>query len=174
MKKTLLICATVLVAAVVFTSCKPTEKNYQAAYDVAKAKKTVEADDPDMALMLGGHTLDRSEGGTAVSSVDGMKLPLKSTSLRFETPLEGDGDWFLAVARYSMPTNARAQARDLKSKGDNVGVVEDSDSEWYVIAGVARDRREAGEIASRFIRTHPGFSFIGLDGFPMLLTSGTR
>lgn len=163
----LLLCGT-------FVSCKPTEKNYQAAYDAARSKREAAAEDPDMALMLGGHQLDRSEGGTAVSAVDGTKLPLKSTSLKFDEPPVGTGDWYLAVARYSMPTNARAQAGDLRAKGDTVSVASDLDSEWYVVAARTSTRTEAGDAAARFISSHPGFRFIGLDGVPLLLTSGTR
>lgn len=155
-------------------SCKPTERNYQSAYEVARAKREAEKNDPDMALMLGGHRLDTSEGGSAVKTDNGSQLPQKALTLVFEDEMGGGGDWYVAVSRYSMPTNARAQAYDMSAKGDTVTVARDTDSQWYVIAARTAGRQAAGEAAERFIAKHPGFPFIGLDGAPLLIVSGSR
>lgn len=174
MRKITVSLAVGLVLAGGLVSCKPTERNYQAAYDAARAKREAEKADPDMALMLNGHKLDTSEGGSAVKVSDGENFPVKATSLLFEDEVEGEGDWYLAVARYSMPTNARAQAYDMSAKGDTVMVARDVDSQWYVIGAREKGRQSAGEAARRFIDSHPGFNFIGLEGAPLLIVSGSR
>ncbi len=156
------------------TGCKPTEKNYKAAYDAAKAKREAAKSDSDLALMLDGHTLDTSEGGSAVTDRAGDSYPQKAITLVFENEMDGEGDYYLAVSSYSMPTNARAQAHDMDAKGDTVTVARDTDSKWYVIAGRSVDRTSAAAMAERFVGTHPGFSFIGLDGKPLILVSGSR
>ena len=162
------------VAAVTFVSCKPTEKNYKAAYDAALSKRQAEKEDPDMALMLGGHVLDTSEGSTAVKTAAGIQYPAKSTSLKFENEPGAEGEWYVAVSRFSMPTNARAQAADLTSSGCQAFVARDTEKQWYVIVKRTATRTMAGEAASEFIATHKDFPFTGLDGRPLLIVSSSR
>lgn len=156
------------------TGCKPTEKNYKSAYDAAKAKRDAEATDPDMELMLNGHKLDTSEGGNALVDNAGNSYPQKALSLVFENEPDGTGDYFLSVSTFSMPTNALALAYDMDAKGDTVTVARDANSNWYVIAGRNEDRVSAAGAASRFVKSHPGFQFIGQDNKPLILVSGTR
>ncbi len=163
-----------IVLALVSVSCKPTEKNYKAAYDAALSKRQAEKNDPDMALMLGGHTLDTSEGSSAFSADSGVAFPVKSTRLKFEEDFGSVGEWYVAVSRFSMPTNARAQARDLTAAGYEARVAENPEKQWYVIINRSETKEQAGTAASEFVRTHSGFHFTGLDSTPLLLLSPTR
>lgn len=163
-------------------SCKPTEKNYQSAYDAARARREAAAADPDMELMTGGHRLDRSEGGNAFTDSLGNVWTVRRTPLAIDTPpgaLDDAGnaidkqpfpyEWYVVLSRYSMSTNAKAQASDLQAKGEHPGIATDSDGNWYLLLTVTPTARSAAAAALRFMQSNPNYPYIGLDGAPELL-----
>ena len=101
-----LLVITLLLAA----GCKPTEKNYKAAYDVALGKrKAVEA---EMAEAAGGHEVISLDGPRRITA-GGVEMNMVSEFLRMadkDEPLPSPAlRYRVAAGRYRMPTNARAQ-----------------------------------------------------------------
>ncbi len=145
-------------------SCKPTEKNYQAAYEAARNKRTAEAaPDPDMALPAGGafQRLDAPQ----TKDVNGEKLRIKHFYIKYigsgESPALGK--YNVAVARYKMPTNVKAQAEDLVSAGYKAFPVEGADGFYYVIAAAFPSLEETAEFVGNYKKTHEPSQFVGLD-----------
>lgn len=149
------------------TSCKPTEKNYQAAYDAAKAKR--EAAEADM--MLPGSGLI-SEDGPRLRIVNGDSLYVAHDRIRIKYLQENNIElqpYSVAVSVYKMSTNARATASRLKEAGYNSVVVETTNDRWYAVAGTFPTIGEAGEFIKAFKERNPKYSYIGLPSTPVIL-----
>lgn len=166
------IAAGIILIAFTFTACKPTEKNYQAAYDAAKNKR--EQKDPDDLLLTGGHRL-LSEESTNWKVIGNDSLQIQHVRVR---PAEGyvwpqSGPYRLAVSLYKMNTNAKAAINDLKKSGSLTPVIaETGNGKHYIIAGSATDADSLGNVLRTFRRENPDFRYIGLDGErPLIIVS---
>ena len=160
----LIICLAGLLAG-----CKPTEKNYQAAYQVAQNKRKAErAADPDMALPA--NALQRMDG-IRTKNVNGEELMMKRVFIKFV----GKGEapeikkMNVAVAKYKMPTNAVAQTEDLVNNGLQAFPVESADGSFYVIAATFPTLEEAAEFVKSYKKNHDAASFVGLEGAPLII-----
>lgn len=148
---------------VLFASCKPTEKNYQAAYDAAKAKR--EYVDPDQALLTGGHAI-LSEDASAWVTVGKDSLQLVRTFLKptDSTGWAEKGPYRLAVAMFKMSTNANSLADDLKSKGGADPVVaRDGEDRLFLIVGSGPTTESLGAALESFRKKNPDFPYIGMN-----------
>ncbi|MDE6340857.1 MAG: hypothetical protein K2K93_00935, partial [Muribaculaceae bacterium] len=132
------ITACAILLALTFTSCKPTEKNYQAAYDAAKSKR--EQKDPDDLLLTGGHRL-LSEEASNWKVIGSDSLQVEHLMIR---PAEGyvwpqSGPYRLAVSLYKMNTNAKAAIKDLQNSRSSLTpvIAETGKGRLYIIAGSA-------------------------------------
>lgn len=148
--------------------CKPTEKNYQAAYLAAQNKKQAEAaEDPDMALPA--NALQRLDA-PRTKEIDGVTLLMR----RFPVKVVGEGDYIpgkynVAVAKYKMPTNAKAQSEDLVVQKYPAFTVEGNDGYFYVIANKFDTLEETAAFVKEYKKKHASSTFVGLEGEPLII-----
>lgn len=155
------------VAAVVLSGCKPTERNYRAAYDAALAKRQAEAEQrmlPASGLM--------SDDGPQLRVVAGDSVYVVKERLR---PLEGDSlphsGWALGVGVYKMSTNAKAQAEALRKEGcEAARAARAAGDRWYALADTASSLERAIDVSKKFKESHPGYPYVGLPGAPVLIS----
>lgn len=153
-------------------ACKPTEKNYRAAYDAAKAKR--EYKDPDEELLTGGHRL-LSDDATNWVVLGQDSLQTERIWLK---PSDGakwpqSGPYRLAVAMFKMSTNANSTLSDLKKhKGLTPVIAEDGQKRLFLIAGSATTPDSLAAVLSTFRKAAPDFTYIGMEkSRPMVIFS---
>lgn len=154
--------------ALTLGACKPTEKNYQAAYEVAQKKKIAEKTDSDMAIPAGGlQHLD----APFQKDVNGKKVNVKHIFIKFA----GKGEkpemrrYNVAVAKYKMSTNAMAQTEDLLGQSYNAFPVEGVDGNFYVIAASLPTIEEAAGFVTEYMKKYKPEQIVGLDGAPLII-----
>lgn len=167
MKKILIACA---VCALMFAACKPTEKNYRAAYDVAIAKKQAEqeslsadglvAEDAPKARYIDGDTLYFAN---EIITVDKDFAPFKESGAADLKALN------VAVGVFKMNTNARAGATALRSQGFDAFPVKAMGGKWYIIGGSFDNLDGARAFIKEFRAKNPDYPYIGLNGHPVLI-----
>ncbi len=150
------------IAAIALSSCKPTEKNYRAAYDAAlnKREKVAEtlaadgllAEDAPKSQVVDGDTLYFVN---EVIRVDDVASPLK--------PLN------VAVGVFKMNTNARSGAAALKERGFDARAARALEDKWYIIAGSFDTVDETRAFIKRFREENPQYPYIGLNGIPVIV-----
>lgn len=167
MNKILKIAMWACAAAVILSGCKPTERNYRAAYDAALAKRQAEAEQrmlPATGLMSDDGPQLRVVGGDSVYVVKERLRPLDGDTLP-------DANWALGVGVYKMGTNAKAQAEALKKEGFPAArAARAAGDRWYAIADTAATLERAVDAARRFRDAHPGYPYVGLPGAPVLIS----
>lgn len=143
--------------AALFIGCKPTEKNYQQAYDLAVQKR-----EESLASVSGG-TLDAMDGPHK-RIVDGDTIMVATGTFKvFEMPENAkDGRFGLAVAKYGMHTNAREHAVTMREKYPDVFVATDGKKNYYVVTDRYADLKEAIAGMREFEAANPGFRYISL------------
>lgn len=158
------ICITLLAGMAVslsFTSCKPTEANYQSAYDAALAKRNQV--DPDADILFGNHKLASPLG--AVPEVVGTDtiLSLRAPATLINPSAEADGARFrTVVAYYRMEQNAVDHAARLKNQGNKgTAVAKLGDEKYLVVANSASTLAEGAAFTANLTRTTAG-PWIGL------------
>lgn len=149
--------------------CKPTEKNYQAAYEVAQNKKKAEgAPDPDMVLPATG--LKRLDAPRTLE-VDGENLNVKHIFIKYA----GQGEapvierYNVAVGKFKMPTNALALTEDLVANKYNAFPVEGNDGYFYVIGGSFENLNEVATFVKEYNARHQPSQLVGLDGEALVI-----
>lgn len=158
-----------LLPALALTACKPTERNYQTAYD--KAYEAAQRRAEGLTTGAGGERLE-SLDGPRLQMVDGDTLRIATAEVkRFESgeDLTDSGNVGVAVARYSMPTNARRHLADLREDFREAFIATDGDDNYYVVAFTAPSIEEAAAPLRTFRNSNPSFPFIGLPDGPLLL-----
>lgn len=160
-------------AAVALVSCKPTERNYRAAYDVAVARRhAVEA---DVALLGDGHTVLQLDGPQQ-RETGGVSYYYESRMLRPEgegAPAGGAGRYLVVIGSYRMSGNALSQAESLRAeKGArhaDAYVARDGEDRLYTVVGGYDTLEDAARGAEAFVRAHPGYTYVGLPGAPVVM-----
>lgn len=149
-------------------SCKPTEKNYQAAYDRAfeAAQRRAQAQESSAT----GATLNSMEG-IRTEVVGSDTLLVGGNSVRpFETTIRPDGNSIgIAVANYKVPTNARRHLADLKKEYPDALIATDGEDNYYVMVKRVASLPDAADALRVFDLAHPSYSYLGLSGRPLLL-----
>lgn len=164
--KAKIIALTALLAFII-AGCKPSEKNYRAAYDAAKAKREAaraEAMVPATGLM--------SDDGPMLKMVEGDSVFVSRDRLRIDpkAPAESRPQPFcVGVGVYKMHTNAEAAASDLKAKGYNATAMQTTGDRWYVIAAGFPALAEARAFIAEFRKKNPKYPYIGLPGAPVVI-----
>lgn len=153
----------------VFAGCKPSEKNYRAAYDVAVAKRQKDAPDPYAGL---GDAV--RDDAPARREVDGKILWVRTEPLTCADDRGSVAPWNVAVAAYKMAANARSHAERLKSEGYGSLLLKNSDGMIYVVAATPGSLQEAAEFIEKFKVKHPEAIYVGLPEGPTVLSSGRR
>lgn len=139
-------------------ACKPTEQNYQAAYDVAKAKRDAQTTSEDGVVGL----LDRVEGFHIQEFGDERVLVMETFVKPVEKAVPSDKKIGVAISKYSMATNANRQLNDLKATEPNAFVAIDGAGHYFVVIDVCDKLKEVPEIVKGFESRHAGYPYIGL------------
>lgn len=154
--------AAIILAGLCLSGCKPTEKNYRAAYDAARQKKEKKAAaDADIYIPATGL---QSLSGDKRVEVNGATANLKRIYLKYI----GDGDapgrhkYNVAVSRYKMPTNVKAHVSRLSSDYPDAYPAQGSDGYYYVIADTFDDIEVAADFAGKFEAKNKN-GIVGLD-----------
>lgn len=126
-------------------SCKTSEKNYKAAYDIAKAKReaTEGVDRETYSKILAERT-----SNTAVVAGDSVRLVRMRVN-----PVDDERDvikpYGVVVGEYKQPFNARSFRDRLRQEDKPAYVVMDRDRNYYVIARGFDTSPEAAEYLRR-------------------------
>lgn len=150
-----------VVVLITLGACKPSENNYRLAYETAMQRDREGLEEgvyeliqqeklPPMIHVLG-------------DSVRVQRLPLAA----FYCPGADSIDkcvpqcYNVAVARYKMPTNARAHADRLAGEGYRSAVLKSGASLYYVMAGLVESLDSAARLARKYDLSHAG-EYIGI------------
>lgn len=165
MKKSFSIIISAVVAALIFVSCKPTEKNYKAAYDAAKAKREAAA-----AEQMRPATGLLSDDGPQLRIVDGDSIFVLRERLRLPDGSRLPGKWAVAIGLYKMDTNAKASADVIREKGFNMaGIAKASQGRFFTIVSTRESLDSVRNDAKQFRKAFPEYPFIGLPGAPVMI-----
>lgn len=143
-----------MASALLVGACKPSEKNYRAAYDAARSKNERQMEN----LGTNEHSFE---------SIDGIrKIVINNQTIYKDTetlasivesgrqPEAGTGSLGVAVGCYTMPTNARSQIEDLRKSLPGVSLAKTGAGKWYVIIKLCQTEEEAAEAISTFLARH--------------------
>ena len=154
----------VCLAALMLPACKPTEKNYRAAYEAAKSKR--EAAEAEQMIPATGLL---SDDGPELRVVEGDTLYVSRDRLRFGAGETLEGAFTVGVGIYRMDTNAKAQAEKLKEKGYDARALRTTGDRWYCTVGAFATVDEARAFIKEFRGSNRGYPYIGLPGAPVIL-----
>ena len=149
--------------------CKPSEKNYRTAYDVAVAKQQSEL--PDASAGIGDAM---REGGPTRKHVDGKTVWLLTEPLTKVEETGTPASWNVAVAAYKMTANAHSHAERLEREGYSSTLLKNSDGVFYVVVATPESMSEAAEFIDSFKAKHPDTVYVGLPEGPTVLSPGRR
>lgn len=142
-------------------ACKPTEKNYREAYDIAIAKKQ----QTEAELEADGIT---DADAPTIRIVKGDTLYFKAMPLRVKADDAPLHPYNLVVDQFKMPTNARSSAATIKEKGFEARTLQSSGDKWIVVAGGADSLDETIALVKRFRSKFPHYAYIGF-GKPVIV-----
>lgn len=151
--------------------CKPTERNYKSAYDVAILKKEREDSlkrERQRELGLGGVVMEENSDGSRLMTVGGTEvLTLHATMAKEDTVRR----YAPAVALFKMPANAESFASDLAGEGWKRARMAKSGARYFVIL----DSFDSGEEAVALLKSYKGKKgsrVVGLREPLLLVTPG--
>lgn len=151
-------------AALVFASCKPTEKGYRGAYDAALAKRERAAEAqmrPSTGLL--------TDGGPMLRMMEGDSIYVQTKRLYRKGAVKTTSPYLIYVGKFKMPTNARSLAANLENEGYSGAFhAVDTDGFHYSVAGGVSSLDSARLFVKEFVERHPGFSYVGLPGNPVI------
>lgn len=159
-RNTLYLCIALL-AAVVLTSCKPTENNYKAAYDAAQAKREKDASDPD--IYIPGGQLVR-EGEPKEETIEGRKVLVMREPLKLiagQAPLKR---YNVAIAYYKMTANAQAHWERIKADYPEAVLTQNGKEIYSVCIGSFDSEAEAVTAYAAFEAKYPDMHYVGISG----------
>ena len=162
-KHTPLLLAALLLAGL--PACKPTEKNYRAAYETATQRRQAELTDPDfdVSAMISDELPARKRIGQDSAYVRHEALTLYGPS-----PSGGLKPCNVAVARYKMITNAEADAAALRRQGLDAFLLRNNAEELYVIIGSFEELEPALAFMRRYMKENPQRPYVGLPSEPVI------
>lgn len=165
MKRIIFIYLTLL-SGMLFFGCKPTEKNYKAAYDAAKARREATVSEHG----IGGFLQNDETLSIRVVEGDSVWVSHERVGLRDAegNPVKTEPVYGVGVAVFRMPTNAVALKDDLLKRGYEASLATDGRDKWFVVSGLYSELGEAAKEARRFRDLNPSFIFVGLPS-PVIL-----
>lgn len=151
-----------------FSSCKPTEKGYKSAYDVALGKRQSVLTDIDVNLPEGAL---QEVDGAQLKQVDGANVYILTQRI---SPLENNQilpeNYNVAVGKYKMSTNCKAQVESLKNEGYEAFSAKDTEGNYYTIAGSFSTLFEAVKFYQAF-QKNKNRIYVGLHEAPEIIYS---
>lgn len=160
MKAMRLSCLLAATAALLFAGCKPTEKNYKAAYDAAMIHKENSLADRGVTVPLQG------DASIALRKVGSDSIWVSHSRFSIDNPdsdgqIAAPGRYGVAVASFRMPTNARAMSSDLRKKGYKSVAATDGREKWVVVADFYSSLEEAAAGIREFQKRNPQYIYVG-------------
>ena len=154
--------------ALFFGGCKPTEKGYKSAYDMAVNKRQEATADFDPNIAVGG-----------LQNVDGPQLRTfkdvnyywlaENLQVLEETPAVML-NYNVAAACFKMPTNCVAMVNDFKKENIDAFGAKSVDDKYYVIIGTFDNLGDAVAWYSMFDSAREN-AYLGLPGAPVIIFS---
>lgn len=144
--------------------CKPTERNYKAAYDAAVAKRQTVDVDLDIAeddLIQEGQPSPRTLMGQQVLY---LASPLSPVSEGGAVPEK----YNVVCGAFKMPVNALDQSRNLRHEGLDAFAARGEQDRYYTVAGTFDNLDDALAFYASFMKKHPDFRFVGIPGLTLL------
>lgn len=144
------------IAASLLAGCKPTEKNYKLAYDKAMEKKHAGVTEEVYDMML-------QESLPRYMHTPGDSVRTFSEAIIWQyTPVEVDSGrktdpapYNLAVAKYSMLTNAKSHADNLAADGWKSCVFRNGEPVYYVVVKRSANLDSVAKAAHEYVRRYP-------------------
>lgn len=168
--KKILIVIMFAMALLGFTGCKPTEKNYKAAYDAARQKRQA-VQEQDAELVIPGGVLQQADAPVArVIGGDTVRYIVERLKVIDGTE-QTIHRYNVAVSKYKMKTNCSAQVSDLVSRGYEAFGARNVDGEFYVIAGSYDNLGEAVAFDRTFRERERNHVYSGLPSVPVIIES---
>ena len=147
----------------VLTGCKPTEKNYRAAYDKARLKREAEQQsrrELEQDLNVVGSGIVQEVDGVRVETIGDEPVWVLHQRVKAEPPV---GPYALVVARMGMRANAQALAEDHEGwRAVKAG------EGYLVLAGEASTPSAIVELKHEFEKRHKDFKPLNLPGLTIL------
>ena len=165
LKNTLWIAAAIFL---LFPACKPTEKNYRQAYEIAKQKKIKEKTDPDLDIpeLI-------SENTPSTQKIGGIDAKVLTMHLKQHLHTPETHKYNIAVAAYKMQANAIDHVDRLVAAGAKAYIAENKDHILYVVYAGADTPEDAAAAYSALISSHKGQTYPGLDGIPLIIINSS-
>ena len=149
-----------------WAGCKPTEKNYRAAYDAAQAKR--EAAIKEQMLPATGML---SDDGPQLRIIGGDSVYVLQERVRLADSRRLPKKWAVAVGVYKMDTNAKSNAEALQGEGyKNAFVAKAPTAKYYTVTDCYMTLDSARVAGKEFRMKHKGYPYVGLPGAPVLLS----
>ncbi|MDE6338946.1 MAG: hypothetical protein K2K97_04055 [Muribaculaceae bacterium] len=148
-----------VLVALLLVGCKPTEKNYRAAYDAAIGKRQAEQKALDADGLI-------AEDAPRPMYMDGDTIYFANDVLKADDRLKALN---VAVAMFKMNTNAISGAKALQDKGIDAFPVQAFGDKWYIIGGAFANLDEARAFMKEFRAKNPDYPHIGLGGHPVII-----
>lgn len=149
-----------LISIFSLASCKPTEKNYKTAYDIAVEKRNRQQS--DLEIMSGGAKIIRpDEPDKRVIESDTIYLrtlhisavdPDRSALMPFN----------VVVGAFKMPANAFGQKEGLSAEGYASRVIAGPEGMYYCVAAGFSDLRDAAAFIKNYKKKYPDINYVGL------------
>ena len=153
--------------------CKPTEKNYRSAYDVARDKRERDLRQQEQLradMGIGGSEIHLSDTDATLATIGERQV--WTHHLNFPRA-DSVATYAVSVALFRMDTNAKALAADLRAQGWPETRASHSADSYFVIVGSSDSRDRALELLDSFQTTHPEWQYVGQPGI-LLLIGGSR
>lgn len=165
--------AILLTMLIGMAACKPTEKNYRSAYDVALEKREREKREGEERRREMG-----LEDGAILQDADGVRRisvgerEVLSRNLNFARA-DSVKTYAVSVGTFRMPGNAKAMAADLDAEGFPGTRALKSGDNYFIVIGSGEDASEGVELMDRFSASKPDWQYVGQPGILMVI-GGSR
>ncbi|MCH5228145.1 MAG: hypothetical protein J1F16_10100 [Muribaculaceae bacterium] len=150
------------------TACKPTEKNYKAAYDAALGKREAALADINVNLPEGAF---QQVDGPQLKTIEGSQVYFNNQHLK---PVEENktlpGNYNVVVGAYKMITNCRAQSQALRDEGFDAFPAQDTEDMFYTVAGSFSSLSEAVKFYDSY-KKNKNRVYVGLPNSPVIIYS---
>lgn len=140
MRKILMITCLGILLAGVCSSCKPTEKNYKAAYEAAQKKRMKDASDPDILIPQGGLINDDTPG---IETIDSVKTYVRYEPLKLIEGKQPLKRFNVAIASFKMTANAKASYEELLANYPDAVLLQSAKDVYYVCIISTSDKSQA-------------------------------
>lgn len=153
--------------------CKPTEKNYRSAYDVAREKRERDRrhqEELGNDMGIGGGEIRLSDSDATLTRIGEREVLTRNLNF---SRADSVGTYAVSVATFRMEANARAMARDLSEDGWPDTRAAHGGESYFVVVGSSAEQGEAMEILTRFEAGHKEWQYVGQPGILMII-GGSR